>query len=193
MKPNYSKTNSSLVELWKTRPEHRRKIENKLLNINKGFILKTLKSYNNKDIGTDVLYNEICISIRKALEKFDISRNVKFTTYWTWWIKAKLNICFKKYKKELNNKTILNLYKHDYIPKYNCYIKEFNIKKDVNVYLNKLNKQEKNIITLHFLHDYTLRDIGNIYKLSRERIRQIKEKGLSKMREFKNNDDRVII
>ena len=60
------------------------------------------------------------------------------------------------------------------------------LKKEIEHSLSYLDEKERDVITLFFGLDtdesYTLEEIGEKYDLSRERVRQIKEKALSKLR-----------
>lgn len=48
---------------------------------------KTLKTYNQRTLDINDLYNEGNLGLMKAAEKFDISKGFKFTTYACWWIR----------------------------------------------------------------------------------------------------------
>lgn len=50
--------------------------------------------------------------------------------------------------------------------------------------LECLTEREKDVITKRYGADYTLEDIGKMYGMTRERVRQIEEKALFKMRRF---------
>ncbi len=60
------------------------------------------------------------------------------------------------------------------------------LKEEMNVILNTLNEKEKKILVLRFgINDgcpRTLEEVGNIFKVTRERIRQIEAKVLKKLR-----------
>lgn len=60
------------------------------------------------------------------------------------------------------------------------------LKEEMNVILDSLNEKEKKILVLRFgINDgcaHTLEEVGNIFKVTRERIRQIEAKVLKKLR-----------
>jgi RNA polymerase primary sigma factor len=60
------------------------------------------------------------------------------------------------------------------------------LKKEIERSLNILDEKERDVISLFFglesEEPYTLEEIGEKYDLSRERVRQIKEKALKKLR-----------
>jgi RNA polymerase primary sigma factor len=68
------------------------------------------------------------------------------------------------------------------------------LKKEIERSLNVLDEKEKDVISLFFGLDsdeaYTLEEIGEKYDLSRERVRQIKEKALKKLR-LRNNSQHL--
>ena len=60
------------------------------------------------------------------------------------------------------------------------------LRKEIERSLNVLDEKERDVISLFFglesEEPYTLEEIGEKYDLSRERVRQIKEKALKKLR-----------
>jgi RNA polymerase primary sigma factor len=68
------------------------------------------------------------------------------------------------------------------------------LKKEIERSLNILDEKEKDVISLFFGLEsdeaYTLEEIGEKYDLSRERVRQIKEKALKKLR-LRNNSQHL--
>jgi len=68
------------------------------------------------------------------------------------------------------------------------------LKKEIERSLNVLDEKEKDVISLFFGLEsdeaYTLEEIGEKYDLSRERVRQIKEKALKKLR-LRNNSQHL--
>ncbi|MAG47235.1 RNA polymerase subunit sigma [archaeon] len=67
------------------------------------------------------------------------------------------------------------------------------LKEHVNQSLSSLSEKEAEIIKLYFgideIREYTLDEIGNRFGLTRERIRQIKEKTLNKLRHKSRNSN----
>ncbi|MFN3134638.1 MAG: sigma-70 family RNA polymerase sigma factor, partial [Candidatus Kryptonium sp.] len=60
------------------------------------------------------------------------------------------------------------------------------LKKDIEEALNTLDPREREVVKLYFGigydHPLTLEEIGEKFKLTRERVRQIKEKAIRKLR-----------
>jgi len=60
----------------------------------------------------------------------------------------------------------------------NYFMRNLELKYDLDKLLNKLNKREKSVLEKRYYQGMTIEEIGNIYGLSNERIRQIEAKGL---------------
>jgi predicted DNA-binding protein YlxM (UPF0122 family) len=63
------------------------------------------------------------------------------------------------------------------------------IVKSVNLALEFINTQEKNVMLMRYWSDMTLDEIGESYHLSKERIRQIEAKALRKLKHPSRNLD----
>lgn len=61
-----------------------------------------------------------------------------------------------------------------------------------DIALNKLSEREKKIITLRFFYQKTLQEIGDLFKVSRDRIRQIEYEALKKMRRMIRKSDIIL-
>ncbi|MEW6468799.1 MAG: RNA polymerase sigma factor RpoD/SigA [Bacteroidota bacterium] len=71
------------------------------------------------------------------------------------------------------------------------------VKADIERALSKLSSKESNILRVFFGintgHDATLEEIGRSYNLSRERIRQLKERAIQKLRKTKSTSFRYAL
>jgi RNA polymerase primary sigma factor len=67
-----------------------------------------------------------------------------------------------------------------------------NMSKHIQAALSTLNKREERIVQMRFgigeTRDHTLEEVGQDFDLSRERIRQIEDKALSKLRQSSRTD-----
>lgn len=166
---------------------------NKLIVSNLKFVIMVAKNYKSYGIQFSDLISEGNVGLIRAAKKYDFSKDNKFISYAVWWIKQSIQEFIKKNTINTNefNSLFSNNEKVDnngYIIN-NLYEKENdNIEKSKTVYelLDCLNKRENDIIQCYFgLNDseeMTLEEIGNKYGLTKERVRQIKEKALIKLR-----------
>ena len=75
-------TNAEMRELFvalQTRNEHAAR--EKLVNGNLRLVLSVIQRFNNRGEYVDDLFQVGCIGLMKAIDNFDLSQNVKFSTY----------------------------------------------------------------------------------------------------------------
>ena len=81
---------------------------------------------------------------------------------------------------------LLDILKNENQPLPDQDLYEDSLSTEINRAISTLKDREKDVIKLYFGIDedqsYTLEEIGSIFKLTRERVRQIKEKALSRLR-----------
>ncbi len=82
--------------------------------------------------------------------------------------------------------TLLDILQNDNLPSPDINLLDESLLTDINIVLMTLSTREAKIIKLYFGialdRPLTLEEIGDIFKLTRERVRQIKEKALRKLR-----------
>lgn len=76
------------IEAWRTRRD--RSAAGRLVEANLRHVVFTALKYKNYGIGVDDLISEGTVGLMKALERFDVSRNVRFATYAAHWIRAEI-------------------------------------------------------------------------------------------------------
>ncbi len=74
-------SNDEMVELFKRCKEKDMIAREKLANGNLKLVLSILKKYQNRVDNMDDLFQIGCIGLMKAIDNFDLSFNVKFSTY----------------------------------------------------------------------------------------------------------------
>jgi len=185
------------------------KAKNEILESNLKFVFDVAKHYTGRGLSISELISEGNMGLVKAIDKFDETKDVKFISYAVWWIRQSMLEAIKKKKLlslvELDstesNDTIFERKVSDdedeYVDRMNDvkfsneneeYKKELgeNQKEVIEKLLTSLNGREKDIIESYYglnnQKELTLFEIGKKYKLSSERVRQIKKQGLRKLR-----------
>jgi RNA polymerase primary sigma factor len=183
--------------------------KNEILESNLKFVFDVAKHYTGRGLSISELISEGNMGLVKAIDKFDEAKDVKFISYAVWWIRQSMLEAIKKKKLlslvELDstesNDTIFERKVSDdedeYVDRLNDvkfsneteeYKKELgeNQKEVIEKLLTSLNGREKDIIESYYglnnQKELTLFEIGKKYKLSSERVRQIKKQGLRKLR-----------
>ena len=74
-------TNEEMIELFKKYQNGDRLAKEDLVNGNLKLVLSILRKYNNRTDNMDDLFQVGCIGLIKAIDNFDLSHEVKFSTY----------------------------------------------------------------------------------------------------------------
>ena len=175
---------------------------NRLISSNLRFVVTIAKKYSGYGVPFADLIAEGNVGLVKAAYRFDYRKENKFISYAIWWIRQSILDCIDNYSKtnkvessdlplimyeSANNGVVSNevlstsIYESD-IAELEEYKQEA-----VKILIDTLSEREAEIIGSYFGLDgqdeMTLEEIGKRYNLTKERIRQIKEKALRKMRE----------
>ena len=132
--------------------------------------------YNKLGIPQEDLEQEGMIGLLKAANNYEDNKGAKFSTYATYWIMKYILAAVDNEKKHSLNSTNLN----EEITKDTKAVsfkqtKNFNLPSDMP-------ENEKTVLTMLFQEEFTLKEIAEELGISRERVRQLKEKGLRRMR-----------
>ena len=182
---------------------------NKLIEANLKFVFDVAKKYSGRGIPMQELISEGNMGLIRAIDKFDLSKNVKFITYAVWWIRQAMLEALRRKKLlsyvdlsiKTDNNTVIEqgLYDEentieeteefeDYIDsRLNESPKIGEVQQKVIIKISDLlNDREKDIIENYYgingKKELTLIDIGKKYNLSSERVRQIKTSAIRKLR-----------
>ncbi len=90
-----------------------------------------------------------------------------------------------------SNNRVVDIIENKHLPEPDTAIMRNSLVEEVNDVLKSLSARESRILTLYYGLNgekaHTLEEVGVKFKLTRERVRQIKEKALSKLRNKKNS------
>ena len=143
----------------------------KLTRANLRFVVSVAKQYQNQGLSLPDLINEGNLGLIKAAEKFDETRGFKFISYAVWWIRQSILQALAEQSRIVR----LPLNQVGSLNKINKAFSRF----------EQENERERDIIKLFFginTQEMTLEEIGEKFGLTRERVRQIKEKAIRRLR-----------
>lgn len=170
-----------------------------LVKHNLRFVISIAKKYRAiTDVSFADLISEGNLGLIKAAKRFDPNRNIKFSSYAVWWIKASIKECISNYKNNteynvIDDGQMTNLSETDFV--YNDVNEEF--EKQINNIQSRqsaiedlikcLEEREKKIILLFFglgetEKEMNLEEISKEMSLTKERVRQIKDAALVKLK-----------
>lgn len=182
---------------------------NKILESNLRFVFDMARKYSGRGVEISELISEGNMGLIKAIDRFDPDKGTKFISYAVWWIRQAMSEVVRKngvisnYEighydedEELFDKNSPISDIEDDVEKINSYepysddgdsIRRLESDRVVNtVLLSCLNTRERDVIESYYgiggKGELTLREIGEKYNLSSERIRQIKKQGFRKLR-----------
>ena len=183
--------------------------QNKILEANLRFVFEVAKRYKGNGVPLEDLISEGNMGLIKAIQKFDLSRDVKFYSYAVWWIKQSIIAFLKEnYNKNIIEKSEETLFNNsiDNSKMSDCEDDRVHYMESIMSNESDLNDLEKNneisFIITKTLNDFderskemiikyygldgdepmTLSEVGEIYGISKERVRQICKKSLETLK-----------
>ena len=139
------------------------------------------KKYAHFGVPIEDLKQEGLIGLLEAADKFKDDKGAKFSTYATYWIKKYILTAVDKERKHSLNSTNLN----EEITKDK---KTSTIKLAANIkFPSDMPENEKVVLTMLYKEELTLKEIAEELGISRERVRQLKEKSLRRLKIIKRN------
>ena len=175
---------------------------NKLINANLKFVINIAKKYYGRGLSYADLISEGNMGLIKAIDtKFDESKDCKIITYSVWWIKQMIQEAINKRngiehddlpidtepKSLMDDEDTQIIIGDEFSDKSSeDEINKNDIKESISIMMSLLTDREKEIITKYYglngKDNMTLEEIGNDMSLTKERVRQIKDKAEKKMR-----------
>jgi RNA polymerase sporulation-specific sigma factor len=74
-------SNKEMKKIFKDMEKGNNEARNKIVNGNLKLVLSVIQRFNNRGENVDDLFQVGCIGLMKAIDNFDLSQNVKFSTY----------------------------------------------------------------------------------------------------------------
>ena len=130
-------TKEEEIDLFKRMQAGDKEAYNKLVEHNIKLVISIAKRYQKQDVSLPDLIQEGNIGLLKAIERFDVTRGNKFSTYATWWIRQAI-----MHFLENDAKTIrLPRYKLEEINKLKKFTNEYLIKNGEMPSISKISRE----------------------------------------------------
>lgn len=169
-----------------------------LVQYNLKFVITIAKKYRKyTDASFADLISEGNLGLIRAAQKYDPTKNIKFSSYANWWIKATIRNYIDNYEGKVEvsviddyqtinlteNDTVKHSINEDFEKKMNGFQNREVVVEDL---IKCLEEREKKVIMLFFglgnNKEMNLEEVSKEMSLTKERIRQIKDYALIKMR-----------
>lgn len=178
-------------------------IKKTLIDRNLRLVWNIAKSYHTIDMERMDLVHEGVIGFSNALDKFEIHRNVRLSTYATWWIRQAISRAAVEKSHLIKVPVKQARYNRSSVAKVRSLSTpitqdnqtlegrlaiaevDVDIKLTVGNMLECLKPREAKLIELRYLNQLSLSEVGQNLGISRERVRQIEQSIFKKLRGLK--------
>ena len=199
------------MKLWKRLKKNPNDVDakNRLINSNLKFVVSVANSYKGRGLSMSDLVAEGNVGLLKAYTKFDPKRDVKFISYSVHWIRQTILEALQK-RNSIDSEDLPMDYEAQEADVDTDYLEADNTpnlvtdfissagtnelersnkqKQALQMLFQSLTDRERDIIVRYFgINGYegeTLEEIGDTMNLTKERVRQIKEDGMKKLRSY---------
>lgn len=170
---------------------------NKIVESNLRFVFDIARRFRGRGVSMSDLISEGNIGLMKAIERFDMSKDVKFITYAVFWVKERMMSSIKANSSRIDSSFLDDFKDADSNDDCNNLIKDkVNDVEDEETSHSRedlldglmcvLNDKEKKIMEFSYglcgNKEMSFQEIGKKYHISSERVRQIKLRSLDKIR-----------
>ena len=170
---------------------------NKIVESNLRFVFYIARRFRGRGVAMSDLISEGNIGLMKAIERFDMSKDVKFITYAVFWVKERMMSSIKANSSRIDSSLLDDFKDADSNDDCNNLIKDkVNDVEDEETSHSRedlldglmcvLNDKEKKIMEFSYglcgNKEMSFQEIGKKYHISSERVRQIKLRSLDKIR-----------
>ena len=170
---------------------------NKIVESNLRFVIDIARRFRGRGVSMSDLISEGNIGLMKAIERFDMSKDVKFITYAVFWVKERMMSSIKANSSRIDSSLLDDFKDADSNDDCNNLIKDkVNDVEDEETSHSRedlldglmcvLNDKEKKIMEFSYglrgNKEMSFQEIGKKYHISSERVRQIKLRSLDKIR-----------
>ena len=186
-------------KLWKKyKQDNDLTARNKLIESNLKFVASIAKCYRGRGLSYSELVAEGNVGLMKAIDKFEVKKGNRMTSYSVWWIRQTILEAIQKrnntdsddypkdFEGQLENEETAETAVNNPQPFIDDEGEDEEVKSTILELVDRLNDREKEVIIRYYgiygNQEETLEEIGKGMNLTKERIRQISEKALKKMR-----------
>ena len=173
-------------------------IKQRLIRANLGLVISIARRHLGSKTDLGKLISDGNYSLMLAIERFDFGRGFRFSTYASWAIMKNYAKSIPEESYQLENfvtgthefmdatgsKRNLGMTREERLP---------GLRDELRKIMSRLPSRERQILInrfglFHATPPRTLEQVGNVFDLSKERIRQIEERALAKLRKMARQD-----